>query len=231
MKNLYLLITIIRRADIAEYESFYLSRGIHEIYSTLCSGTAHEKTLDILGIEKTEKAMLISVVSGELLDSLMRALEYDMKIDLPNRGVAVAIALSSVGGQRALEYFGGNENTACKTEDSVMNCEYELIVAIYERGYTNLVMDAAKAAGAAGGTVIKAKGTAAGAEKFFGLSIGEEKEMLFIVSKADKKKDIMKAIMTSAGIDTKAHALTFALPVSDTAGFRFSDMVDKSEEQ
>ena len=40
-------------------------------------------------------------------------------------------------------------------------------------------------------------------------------------------EDIMKAIMQKAGVDSKAHALVFSLPVSETAGFRFADTVDK----
>ena len=62
---------------------------------------------------------------------------------------------------------------------------------------------------------------------FFGLSLAVEKEMAFIVSDVEKKKDIMKAIIQHAGGDSKAHALVFSLPVSDTAGFRFSDTIEK----
>lgn len=112
-------------------------------------------------------------------------------------------------------------------EEKAMQSTHELIIAIYEKGHTDLVMDAARAAGAAGGTTIRAKGTGAGAEKFFGLSLAEEKEIVLIVSDTEKKKDIMKGIMQGAGIETKAHALVFSLPVTDTAGFRFSDTVDK----
>ena len=107
-----------------------------------------------------------------------------------------------------------------------MQTNQELIVAIYEKGYTDMVMDAAREAGAAGGTTIRAKGTGAGAQKFFGLSLAEEKEIVLIVSGASNKKDIMKAIMQKAGMDTKAHALVFSLPVTETAGFRFTDTVD-----
>ena len=91
-------------------------------------------------------------------------------------------------------------------------------------------MDAAREAGAGGGTTIRAKGTGAGAQKFFGITLAEEKEIVFIVSDQTKKKEIMKAIKQKAGIDTKAHALVFSLPVSDTAGFRFADAVDKDGE-
>ena len=230
MKNLYWLITIIQRENTAEYEEFYLGHGVRVTYSMPCSGTAHEKTLAFLGIEKTEKAILFSAVRGDLLGSLMEKLTREMKIDLPDRGIAVAIPFSGVGGMRAFEYFSGCEEIAETKEEETVQSEHELIVVIYEKGYTDTVMDAARAAGARGGTVMRAKGTAAGAEKFFGLSIAEEKEILFIVSHKENKKEIMKAIVQNAGPETKAHALTFSLPVSDTAGFRFADEVNKDEE-
>ena len=156
-------------------------------------------------------------------------------IDLPDRGVAMAVPLSGIGGAKTLEYFKGGidtneeetQNTDTKTEDTEMESTHELIIAIYEKGYTDLVMDAAREAGAYGGTTIRAKGTGAGAEKFFGLSLAEEKEIVLIVSGKEQKKDIMKAIMQKAGIDSKAHALVFSLPVSETAGFRFADAIDK----
>ncbi len=229
MKDLYLLMTIVRRNDAAEYEQFYQSHGAGVVYSTSCNGTAHAKTLDLLGIERTEKKMLLSTVTGATLKKLNHRLTVDMKIDLPDRGVAVAVPLSGVGGSRALEYFiSGQEITEEQTtEENVMQSSHELIVAIYERGYTDMVMNAAREAGAGGGTTINAKGTAAGAQKFFGVSLAVEKEMVFIVSSVDKKKEIMKAIMQKAGMDTKAHALVFSLPVSATAGFRFADTVEK----
>lgn len=229
MNDLYLLITIVRRKDCSEYEQFYRDEGVGVVYTTPCNGTAHAKTLSILGIEKTEKSMLMSAVTGAALKELKRKLTVNMKMDLPDRGVAMAVPLSGIGGSRTLEYFTSGQNTDEKsnTEGNNMQSSHELIVAIYEKGYTDMVMDAARAAGAGGGTTISAKGTGAGAEKFFGLSLAEEKEIVFIVSGTENKKDIMKAIMQNAGLDTKAHALVFSLPVSTTAGFRFADTVEK----
>lgn len=229
MKDLFFLITIVRRKDAPEYEEFYRSESTNVVYTAAASGTAHAKTLSLLGIERTEKAMLFSTVTSDTLKRLKKLLTTQMKIDMPDRGVAMAVPLSGVGGSRTLEYFTSeqkvNDNTL--TEDNDMQSSHELIVAIYEKGYTDLVMDAAREAGAAGGTTINAKGTGAGAEKFFGLSLAVEKEIVFIVSSVDKKKDIMKAIMQKAGVDSKAHALVFSLPVSETAGFRFADTVEK----
>ncbi|MBE6535017.1 MAG: P-II family nitrogen regulator [Ruminococcaceae bacterium] len=229
MKDLFLLMTIVRRDDAAEYEEFYRDEGVEVVYTSPCNGTAHTKTLSLLGIERTEKSMLLATVTSDTLMTLKRRLTSHMKIDLPDRGVAMAIPLSGVGGSRTLEYFTAGQKAAdnTQTEDNDMQSSHELIIAIYEKGYTDLVMNAAREAGAGGGTTINAKGTGAGAEKFFGLTLAVEKEIVFIVSSVEKKKDIMKAIMQKAGVDSKAHALVFSLPVSTTAGFRFADTVEK----
>lgn len=231
MKGLCLLITIIKRSDIKEYHDFFEKNSISVIYDTLGNGTAHEKTLALLGIEKNEKAVLVSLVTYPTLKKVLRGLALEMKIDLPDRGIAVAVPLASIGGAKALEYFSAgqeiDENETSLDEEDKMQTVQELIVAIYQKGYTDLVMDAAREAGAGGGTTIRAKGTSAGAQKFFGLSLAEEKEMLFIVAKTSQKKEIMKAIMQKAGVDSEAHSLVFSLPVTDTAGFRFADEVVK----
>ena len=231
MKDLFFWITIVKRDDTEEYEEFYRENGVSLIYSAQCNGTAHEKTLSLFGIEKTEKAMLFSTITGTTMKKIKRLLMSKMKIDLPDRGVAMAVSLSGVGGMRTFEYFTTGQVHAPETEETEMKyeSEHELIIAIYEKGYTDLVMDAARAAGARGGTTIRAKGTGADSGKFFGVTLAEEKEIVFIVSHVDKKKDIMKAIMQNAGVDSKAHALVFSLPVSETAGFRFADTIEKED--
>lgn len=101
---------------------------------------------------------------------------------------------------------------------------YELIVVISNQGYTELAMDAARSAGAYGGTVIHAKGTGMEqAEKFMGVTLASEKEIIFIVAKKEQKNDIMKAVMEQAGMQSKAKSIVFSLPVTDTAGLRLME--------
>ena len=101
------------------------------------------------------------------------------------------------------------------------NTTHELIIVISEQGYTNLIMDAARAAGAHGGTIIHAKGNGMeAAEKFMGVSLAAEKEIIFIVSKTEEKNAIMQAVLKEAGLESKAKAIAFSLPVTDTAGLR-----------
>lgn len=105
-----------------------------------------------------------------------------------------------------------------------MNFDHELIIAILNEGYSDLVMDAARSAGARGGTVLHAKGTGKDmTEKFFGVSLAEEKDMVYIVASAAQKSDIMRAITRDAGTGTKAGAICFSLPISEVAGLRRFD--------
>ena len=83
-----------------------------------------------------------------------------------------------------------------------------------------MVMDAARDAGARGGTVIHAKGTGARfASKFFGLTIAEEKEMIYLVTSKESKDAIIEAIIDKAGPSTDARAIAFTVPVERVAGF------------
>ena len=56
------------------------------------------------------------------------------------------------------------------------------------------------------------------AEKFFGISIQHEKDMLFILTETQKRQDIMTAITQNAGLQTEAKTITFSLPVNGVAG-------------
>ena len=84
-----------------------------------------------------------------------------------------------------------------------------------------MVMDAARKANAAGGTVIHAKGIGMeGAENFLGVSLVSEREMVFIVVKSEIRNDVMRSIMENAGLTSKAQSIVFTLPVTETAGMR-----------
>jgi nitrogen regulatory protein PII len=223
MQKMYLFITITNRADSDEFSNFFSEKDIPVVYSTPCRGTARQKTLALFGIEESKKTTHYALVTENKKNELIKALTREMAIDLPNRGIALSVPLTSLGGRSALEAFSnGHYNDEVESEEKTMSePQMELIVTICEKGHTDEVMDAARSAGASGGTVVHAKGTGSQYnDKFFGVSIADEKEMIYIVSTKEKKKEIMSAIMEQAGTHTKAHAISFSLPVSDTAGLR-----------
>jgi len=216
--------TIIKKSDSEEFIDFYLKHDAAPIYSTICQGSANSKTLDLLGLEKSEKIMMQSLVPHNKLAELKNDLTRNMSIDLPDRGIALAIPLSSIASRRVLNHIVKDENEEnIQKETSERSIEMELVVSICAKGHSDEIMNAAREAGARGGTIVKAKGTAsAGTDKFFGMAISDEKEITYIVTKKDQKSTIMKAIASYTYADG-AHPIVFSLPVTETAGFRLLD--------
>ena len=71
--------------------------------------------------------------------------------------------------------------------------KFDLIITVVNRGFTDDVMHAAKSAGATGGTIMHARGTGIHeAERFFGVSIQPEKELVLILIEREKKQDVMR---------------------------------------
>lgn len=224
MGNLYLLTTIVDRKILPVYQEFYQSNGTNVMFSSLGLGTVSNDVLDYLGLESNQKGVIFSVIEDEKWQTTKKGLQKNLQIDAPGGGVAFTIPLSSIGGRKALQFLLEKEKYESKGESTLRNTDRQLIIVISEQGYTNLIMDAARSAGAYGGTVIHAKGTGMElAEKFMGVSLAAEKEIIFIVAKTSQKNDIMEAIIKNAGADTKAKAIVFSLPVTDTAGLRLME--------
>jgi len=229
MKDLNLMLTIAKRADKKEFSSFFKNHEVKTVYSLDADGTTNSKTLSLLGIERTEKTVFLSVVSGMLAKKLMKGLSRELYIDLPDRGIAVACPLVSVGGAATLSAL--TSGTINEKDENDMNTERELIIVITNRNTTDLVMDAAREGGARGGTVLHAKGTAdKGSTTFFGVSLAEEKEVILIVAKGDDRNSILRSIMQKAGANTPAGALAFTLPISHAAGFASAEPIPDDAE-
>ena len=192
------------------------------VLAVLGRGTATSEVLDLYGLEAKEKALLITVAGADMTKQLIRAAKHKLFIDVPGTGIMMAIPLKSVGGGKTLAFLSGG--AAPDKAVPEMKFDHELIMAVINEGHTDPVMDAARSAGAAGGTVLHAKGTGGKlSEKFLGVSLADEKEVVLIVSKAGEKTAIMRAISDQCGVDTPSGAITFSLPISSVAGLRVLD--------
>ena len=190
----------------------------------MARGTATSEVLDYFGLESIEKILITSIVTDTVWKDLKKGLQEKMNIDIPGTGIAFIIPLSSIGGKRQLQFLTQNQDFLKEEESTLKDTKYELLITITNQGYTDLVMNAARRQKAGGGTVIHAKGTGMdGAEKFLGVSLASEKEMIFIVVRREDKNRIMQAIMEEAGMNSKAKSIVFSLPVTSTAGMRLSE--------
>ena len=217
MDSAVLMIVITDRSRGGEFAAWFQSHEAALVLSALGQGTAATEVKDNLGLEATEKAVLL--LAAPRSGRIVRRAARELWLDVPGRGILMTVPISSVGGARARDYLLSWQTE--EDDDMDRDITHELIVVIANRGHTDQVMDAARSAGAAGGTTIHAKGTGTElARKFLGVSLAAEKEIVFILAKEADRKPIMKAVMTQAGMSTRAQAVAFSLPVTDLAGLR-----------
>lgn len=94
---------------------------------------------------------------------------------------------------------------------------FELIVCIVNAGFSQNVMEAARAAGARGGTIVRGRGSAnPEAEEFFNITIQPDKEIVLILVKASIKDMVLKAVYKNSGLPTEGQGIAFSLPVERT---------------
>ena len=221
MQSIKYFILITNREFAEDYVDLLKESGVNRTFTKLCLGTATASVLDYFGLEKTEKVMHEGMIRDEDVDKLKEGLYSRMKIDVPGNGIGIFLPIACIGGESAKTNLLG-EKPIEKKEQTMENnsSKLVLIITVVDKGNNELVMEAARSAGATGGTVVKAHGTGAEIAKFFGISISQEKEMVYIVSTKDKRDDIMYAIMEKAGTNTEAHGVSFALPVESVVGIR-----------
>ena len=96
---------------------------------------------------------------------------------------------------------------------------YKCILAIVNNGFSEEAMEAARACGAKGGTVLHGRGTISKeAEKIFNITIQPEKEIVMILAKNEEIDGILKGLYNAIGTSTDAQGIAFAIPVDEVVG-------------
>ena len=216
--ELYCVIAITDHERGEAMNTLYRAAGLRGILSMPGRGTATSEHLAIYGLDATEKYVISGVGNGDEAEGLIKSAKRKLFIDIPGNGVMLTVPLKSVAGGKTLAYLTDEQKLGGAPR---MDFEHELIIVILNEGYSDFVMDAARAAGAGGGTVLHAKGTGGTrGEKFFSVSLADEKDMIYIIAHKDEKVAIMRSINEQAGPGSRAGAICFSLPISSVAGLR-----------
>ena len=192
-------------------------------------GTASSEMMDILGLGSPDKTILITLLPKVFADRLLKKVKKELKLGTTNSGIAFTMPISGVNNLlfRMLEKFSqdGEASELKKKEEVVMGeIKHVLIAAVVNQGYSEAVMDAARQAGAGGGTVVHSRRLGdTEAMSFWGLSIQEEKEIVFIVAGKEQKLKIMQAVGEKCGVHSEAKGIVISLPIDSVIGIENED--------
>lgn len=192
-------------------------------YESVAVGTAPNEMIDVLGLGNPDKVFLAAFLSKTVADSMLRKMKKELKLGTVNSGIAFTMPLTGASGilVHMLEEFEKHweDTSERKVNLQMSDTKYYLIAAVVNQGYSETVMDAARKAGAGGGTVIPGRSivteTAVG---FWGSNIQDEKETVMIVAPDENRKEIMEAVSTACGVKSEAKGVVVSFPIDNVIG-------------
>ena len=172
-------------------------------------GTAPNAVLQLLGLGTTSREIYFTVV--------------DATREAQVEGV-VRAAAAARGGRTAGVLFAADvarfvyikDYMGLIQEENAMENATELVGVIVNKGYAEDAMAAARKAGALGGTIVPARGTAKpGDETFFGVTLVPEKELLLVLADAALADAVVDAVRALPCFAEKGSGIAFRVPVRD----------------
>ena len=168
-EQLAVIMSIVERGSGTKLTNLYTK---HQVFTHLrCEGrgTATSEIMDILGLGSSEKDIVLSIAPVSAARALLTALNEELRGSIPGRGIAFSAKLAAVSNLAAAVI---NTRTKLEKESGEMEQKQKssLILTIVNQGFTDIVMDTAKKAGARGGTIIRSRWVGEESfEQFYGI--------------------------------------------------------------
>lgn len=225
-----LLVSIVNARDEVRLKEILDDCSIALSVAFAGTGTARSQVLDYFGIGETEKTIVFSLFPESDEDAIIREIRSKMSLYLVGRGISFTVPLTGIS-EIIANGLAGAATEKNVEENKIMSDterKYDLIVAAVGADHADAAMEAARAAGAAGGTVLHARMLDnKKAEQFVGISLAREQEILLILSRREGKLAIMQELFDKVGLKTEAGGIIFSLPVDRTVGIN----ADEAEEE
>ena len=229
-KRVKLLVCIIKKGDEIALTEACNEQCAALSFSGLGYGTAKSHYMSYLGLDEIEKRIVYSLIPNYCEARVLRAINKRLKLYLMGNGIAFTIPLSGISNliSNAILSTPYREDA---TEAQKSNKEretrkmHELIVAVVNQKFTDAVLDASRAAGATGATILHTRSVNnKQVEQVLGTTFKQETDTIAFLTSSEYKQKIMEAIRECAGLKTDGGAILFSLPVDSIVGIgRFEE--------
>lgn len=237
-KRVKLLVCIIKKGDEIALTEACAECCVALNFSAIGFGTAKSHYMSYLGLDEIEKRIVYSLIPGYCETRILRAVNKRLKLYLMGNGIAFTIPLSGISNliSNAILSTPMRDDAQLdskNTKEKETRKMHELIVAVVNQKFTDAVLDAARAAGATGATILHTRSVNnKQAEQLIGTSFKQETDTIAFLTSHEYKKQMMEAIRECAGLKTDGGAILFSLPVDSLIGIgRFEEEGDDVEKE
>ncbi|MBD5552998.1 MAG: P-II family nitrogen regulator [Desulfovibrio sp.] len=203
-----LLVSVVRRGRGDRVVELARRAGAQGSTVALARGAAANRLLCMLCLGDTEKEVVYTIAPQKDMPAIIDALRSAPDLSRRTPGFGLIIPVSSF-------MRPGGEHMAPQLNKACGNCQRQLVCVVANAGYSDDIMHAARSAGARGGTIIRARGTASEQDSsFFGITIVPEKELVLILTPNADAEPILDAIRKLPCLAEPGVGIIFCLPVS-----------------
>lgn len=225
VEHFKLLITIVDRGKGTKAVDLYRAHHLHFDFACLGAGTASSKILNYFGLDETAKELVWTLAPVSRIPRLLPEIRRVLDLDTPGKGILFTIPLTGISAQipsvLIKPEYEKEEPTMEEAKTAPQGHPYQLVLTIVNRGCSDQVMEAARTAGAKGGTVINARRVGyEDVQNLLGFTLQPEKEIVAILVPREQKLALMQAINREAGLKTDSRGVLFSLPVDDIMGLQ-----------
>lgn len=225
MEHFKLIITIVDRGKGGKAVDLYRAHHLHFDFACLGAGTASSRILNYFGLDETAKELVWTLSPASRLSRLLPEIRRVLELDTPGKGILFTIPLTGISAQippvLIKPEYEKEEPTMEEAKTARQGHPYQLVLTIVNRGCSDQVMEAARTAGARGGTVINARRVGfEDVQNLLGFTLQPEKEIVAILVPSQQKLPVMQAINREAGLKTDCRGVLFSLPVDDIMGLQ-----------
>lgn len=177
-------------------------------------GTVANRLLQLLCLADTEKDLVFVLAPGGEMPGIVGAVRGSPEVFRKTTGIGIVLDVTAV--VRSAWQAAAAPAADLQGETMKEPTGHQLIFAIVNAGYADDLMAAARAAGARGGTILKARGTGTKADAgFFGITIVPEKEVLLVLAENAAVPGICAAVRKAPCLAEPGSGIIFCVGAED----------------
>lgn len=209
-KDIYICHMIVTDSKASKVEQLFRKHRAGFVLTQPCKGTVNQRILNAIGINSSARSYIHGMFTKGHLKEFMGEAKTKFHLDEPGHGILFVKQTRNI-------YVGGNHCFPESENDNMTN--EALITVITNYGKTDDLIKAARDNGARGATILKAHGTVSeDAQKFFGVPIEPEKEVVLLIVNKEIERQVMEAIHTEGNFDKASNGIVFSQELSYTLG-------------
>lgn len=167
------------------------------------------KLLEILGLNETQKEILMIATTEEICNDLQEKLSEAFMFSKKNKGITFSIPFMR---------WKLKSNEEERKIHRNFNASHYCVMTIVDKGKSKECIKAAKAAGARGGTIMHGHGAGVPENYYFPLVIEPKKDIVMVLTEKDKVTKIKSRIIADLELDKEGNGIIFILPVIKMIG-------------